>query len=66
MEVSTSAAQLAQQIPMGKEAGGFNFDLCARNATLTADMGKHGQRMPQPMSTGCAARGACPVARVRA
>ena len=51
MEVSSSAG-LAQQIPMGKELGGFNFDLSARNASLIAEMGKNGQRMPQPMSTG--------------
>ncbi len=54
MEVSSSAG-LAQQIPMGKEPGGFNFDLSARNASLIAEMGKNGQRMPQPMSTGCVA-----------
>ena len=54
MEVSSSAG-LAQQIPMGKEPGGFNFDLSARNASLIAEMGKNGQRMPQPMSQGASA-----------
>ena len=51
-EIASSAAQLAQQIPTGKEMGGFSFDLCARNASLMAEMSKHGRRMPQPMSTG--------------
>lgn len=51
MEVA-SVEGLRQQIPMGKETGGFNFDLCARNASLVAEMSKHGKRMPQPMSTG--------------
>ena len=51
MEVAASS-ELRQHVPMGKEIGGFNFDLFARNATLIAEMGKHGQRMPQPMSTG--------------
>ena len=60
MEVSSARARAA--IPMGKEPGGFNFDLSARNASLIAEMGKNGQRMPQPMSTGCVA----PLRRARA